>query len=327
MRKNELRVLLATLGVPAVVFVVAVLLRNAWSERLPKEVATHWGPGGVDDSTDLDTLATWTLLIGAVLTVAATVLMLVLSRRGYGTHRQYILCATFLTTLPMGVLISSMAATLDVDSWQEASGAGTVLAVLAAVLVPAVLAAVLIAPSVRPPPTFPDTPGEATVGLEPGQRATWNSAATNVALAVGCMFTPPLVVFLIGLLVGDSLPWSGYALPVALGVLTTLGVSRVRVIVDSTGVTIRMGVLGYPTKHIPLFDIASAATTTTTLFGAGGLGIRTTPSGDTVYKVRGGPTLELTLTSGRKVLASVDHPDQAAGLVNDLLREALRKRD
>ncbi|WP_277670490.1 DUF1648 domain-containing protein [Saccharomonospora viridis] len=327
MRKNKLRILLATLGVPAVVFTVALLLRDAWAARLPTEVASHWGAGGVDDGIALDTLATWTLSAGAVLAVASTVLLLVLLRRGYGTHRPYVLVSTLLTMLPMAALISSMAVTLDAASWREAGGAGAALAVLAAVLVPATTVAVLIAPSVPPTTGVPDTPGDATVGLAAGQRATWNGAATNVALASGCVLAPLLALFLVDLLTENSLSWSGYAVPIAVGVLAMLGVSRVRVIVDSTGVTIRMGVLGFPTKHIPLSDIVSAAATTTTLFRGGGLGIRTTPTGDTLFKVRGGPTLELVLTSGRRVLANVDHPDQAAGLVNDLLREALRQHD
>ncbi len=328
MRTAALRLVLATGGVPAVVLAVAAAVRAAWSSRLPEVVAMHWGVSGAPDgSARLTTLTVWCLSLGGALVVVGTAVAVVLLRHGRGSHRGPVALWVFLASMPSTALLTSLVTTLDAPDWRQASGAGVALGVLLGGSVAAGGLAALLAPDVPPDRVLDADPGAQTVGLRDGQRATWTGSSTNVALAALSALTPPVVVVLIGLVTGSGPGWAVLVVPTAIGVLAGLGVARVRANVDADGVTIRMGFLGMPLRTIPLAEIASATTEDLTLFGMGGLGVRTTVSGDTAYTCRGGPALVLTLRSARRVLATVDRPEEAAGLVNDLLRRAEPAQD
>ncbi|WP_007024030.1 DUF1648 domain-containing protein [Saccharomonospora iraqiensis] len=328
MRSATLRLVLATGGVPAVVLAIAAALRAAWSSRLPDVVAMHWGVSGAPDgSARLTTLSTWCLALGGALTVLGTVVAVVLLHHGRGSHRGHVALWVLLASMPSTALLTSLVTTLDAPDWRQASGAGVALGVLLGGSVAAGGLAALLAPGVPPDRILDAAPGAQTVGLRDGQRATWIGSSTNVALATLSALTPPVVVVLIGLVTGSSPGWAVTVVPTAIGVLAGLGVARVRAIVNTDAVTVRMGFLGMPHRTVPLAEIASATTEDLTLFGTGGLGVRTTVAGDTAYKCRGGPALVLTLRSARRVLVTVDHPEEAAGLVNDLVRRAEPAQD
>ncbi|MGW9476721.1 DUF1648 domain-containing protein [Saccharomonospora azurea] len=326
MRSVPFRVALAVLGGPVLLSGAALALRNVWSDRLPAEVATHWGPSGAPDrATDLDVLTTWTLLAALVLAVAFTIAALVLLRRGRGVHRPLLGLASGLAALPVAALATSMLATLDAASWREASGAALAIPVILATAGAAGAVAWFIAPDVPPeqrPVDATAVAGAQSVGLSEHERATWVGGSTNAGLAVLCVVALPVVVAVVGALSGSPAPWSSLLVPLGIGLLAALGVGSVRVTIDADAVSIRMGVLGYPRRTVPLDDITSAGTTTLGVLGNGGLGVRTNASGDVAFKCRGGDALVLTLRSNRRVLATVDRPDQAAGLVNDLVRQA-----
>jgi hypothetical protein len=121
-------------------------------------------------------------------------------------------------------------------------------------------------------------------------------------------------------LAGHGIPFSvllGAALVV---LLCGLLIGRLRVRADSRGVTVRLGILGWPRRHIPLKDIDRADVGNLSLFSAGGLGVRLNPvTGTVAYKVRSRPALAITLLNGRRILVRADHPEPGAGLLNDLV--------
>lgn len=322
MNRVHFRVALATLGLPAVVAAAALTVRTAWSDRLPDNVATHWGPSGAPDSASgLDSLTLWTTVLTLTLAVVFTVTAFLLLRSGRGAHRPLIGLAAALAAAPSAGMFGPLITTVDRESWREASSAWWPVAGLLGVCALVGVLAWAIAPDV-PPTKTRSAAGTESVGLASGERAVWIGGTTNLPLAAFCAFGPAAVLAMISLLSSASAAWGVVALTTAVGVLAALGVSRVQVTVDSDGVAIRMGVLGYPRRTVPLSDITSATTESLTLLGAGGLGVRTNTSGDVYYKCRGGAALALTLNSNRRVIATVDHPDQAAGLVNDLVRQA-----
>jgi hypothetical protein len=321
-RSTAVRLPLAALGVPVLFTTAVLVLREAWSDRLPEEVATHWGPSGApDDATSLGALTTWTVVATLVLAVAFTVTALVLVRIGRGSYPPLLGLASGLAVIPVAGLATSMLATLDAPSWHDASGAGLSVLVLLGTSVAAGVLSWLVAPDV--PPRRASVPvGSESVGLTRGERVTWMGGTTNVGLAVLCVVAPPAVLAVVGALAGSPTSWSTYLVPLGLGVLAAVGISRVHVTIDNTAVTIRMGFTGYPRRTVPISDITSAGTDSLSLLQGGGLGVRTNASGDVAFKCRSGEALVLTLSSGRRVLATVDGPDQAAGLVNDLVRQA-----
>ncbi len=327
MRSVPVRVVLATLGVPALLAVVAFALRGAWSDRVPEQVATHWGPSGAPDgATSLDALTTWTLVATLALAVVLTVVALVLLRTGRGSYPPLVGLASGLVVVPVAGLVTSVIATLDAPSWREASGPELSIIVLVGISVAAGVVSWLVAPDV-PPKRSAVAVGSESAGLNPGERAAWVGTATNAGLAVLCVAVPPVVLVVVGALSGTTAAWSTYLVPLGIGVLAAVGIARVHVTVDATAVTIRMGALGYPRRTVPLVDITSAGTESLTLLGGGGLGVRTNSSGDVAFKCRSGAALVLTLRSNRRVIATVDHPDEAAGLVNDLVRQAQNRAD
>lgn len=322
MRTKAARLVGATLGVPAVAVAMAWALRQAWAGRLPDTVAVHWGTNGVDRGASLDAFTSWTFGASGVLGAAGAALAVAGLRRGYGMWRSATAFATSLATLPAACLIGSMWATRDAPSWEQAAGAGGVIAVTLGVsAAAAALGAVIAGPGVPPTRRDGDERPGPSLGLAPGERAAWVGGTTNVAMAVLLALTPPAILLLAGLLTGFGSALAGYAIAVVSAIVVALLLARLRVAVDTTGVTIRMGAFGLPRRHVPLGDIAGADVESLSVLGAGGFGIRVNPvSGYTAYKIRSGPALALRLHSGYRVLVTVDRPEQAAGLVNDLIR-------
>ncbi|PXY32151.1 DUF1648 domain-containing protein [Prauserella muralis] len=322
MRIGTVRPVAAMLALPGLAAGAGWLFRRAWAPRLPGSVAIHWGPEGVDRGADLDVLTAWTLGATGVLAVASAVLAIAGIRRGYGVRRPVVAFAAWLATMPAACLIASLQATLDVPSWHQAAGAGGVIAIVLGVSGAAgALAAVVAGPGTAPERPAGAAPEGPSLGLAPGERAAWVGRTTNVGLAVLLALLVPAIALATILLTAAGPALAAYLAIGAVSVLVALALARISVVVDSTGVTIRMGAFGLPRRHVPLGDIADARVEQLGVLSGGGFGVRVNPvSGYTAYKIRTGPALALHLRSGYRILATVDRPEQAAGLVNDLVR-------
>lgn len=324
MKRMVSRVLLATTVLPALAAVSAVLLWDRWSGRLPDPVAIHWGPDGADGSAGVGTLTAATVSATAALALVGAGLAVTGLRRGLGVRRGLVVFHAWFATMPMLVLISSLSANLDALTWHQASGPVLPLGLLLAGSAATVGLAALAAPPSLPPTArgVPRPPAASSVGLASGQRAVWIGGTTNPAGTIGLLVAPMVVLWFTDTLAGANPRAVDYAILCALGLLVAAATCRLRVTIDGSGVTIRWGLVGWPRKHVPLADIASATTGEIGFFAWGGVGIRRHPvTGDVAYKVRGGPVLELNLRNGSRVLITVDRPDDGAGLLNDLARQ------
>lgn len=323
MTRSTVRTTLGLLGVPALTAVAGLLARHAWEPRLPEPLAVHWGPEGPDDSASLAGLTAGTLTATGALALAATVLAVVVRRRGHRLTRGTVAFCAWFAALPAAILVATLAGNLDVPTWERATGTGGVLGVLAGVSVAAAGVAALVAgPGVPAARQVPVRPRPASVGLTPGQRAAWVGGTTNPVIAL-TFLSVALLPALIGWFTGNSVPLAVQLVLAVVAVLGAWSLWRLRVTVDPAGVTIRMGPLGVWRKRVPLDHIASADTSTLSTWSHGGLGVRVNPlTGNVAYKLRGGEALTLGLRDGQQVHITVDRPEQAAGLVNDLLRQA-----
>ncbi|MEU6641046.1 DUF1648 domain-containing protein [Saccharomonospora sp. NPDC046836] len=321
MKVAATRALLTTLGVPALAAGAAWLLQRAWSSRLPEPIAIHWGPSGPDRTASLGGFTAATLGSSAALATAGAVLALVILRHGNGVLRGVLAFYAWLAAFPAALLIAVLTSNLDAPGWQQAGFNGGSVAALAASALAALLGAVVAGPSVPPARQTEElAPGDLSVGLGADQRATWvGSASSRVALVVFVLLLLALAV--LPALTGAALPVAVYLImliPLAAVLVST----RLRVVVTGAGVQIRFGAFGIWRRRVPLADIAGATVERVTTWGHSGLGIRVNPiTGDIYYKVRGGEALALRLHSGRTIAITVDRPEQAAGLVNDLLRQ------
>jgi hypothetical protein len=314
-----IRVLIATAVLPGAVLAVAAVLANAWADRLPDPVATHWnsGPNG---SSPLGVFVTVCLALGALATVLLAATAAAALRRGRPMPRLSVGMGAGFAALPPAVLLSVLVSNLDVPDWHEARGGAVVVLFLLGVAALGVVAAFT---GGLPAPVREHRTGRPSVGLQPGQRAFWSGRAANPAMLWALVLIPVAIA-----LVPAGVPWPTALWIGFVGAVVTALTYRLRAKVDATGVTIRFGLLGFPWRHLELSTIREAAARELETFGDGGLGLRFNPvTGTTAYKVRGGPALELTLENGRTVLVSVDDPETGAGLVNDLIAQGVTRID
>jgi hypothetical protein len=315
------RVLLATAGVPAVVIAISASLASMWGSRLPAVVAVHWTNSTPNNSAALDPFLTIVLLVSAGLAMVVAAMAVMALRRGNPIPRLALGFLVGFAVLPAGATISVLIANLDVRDWREVTGTGLVVAVT---LLVAVVGGVLAAQVAGPMPAARPLSGPADeapgVGLGSGERAVWVGSTTNRFLLSGVLVVPLVGVFVNQVLMIGVSAWM-YAVFFGVGLVVTLIGSRLGATVDSAGVTIRIGLLGRPRRHLPLDRIDHAEAVDLGLFQGGGFGYRVSPfTGVSLYKLRSGPALAITMRKGGLVYVTVDRPDAGAGLLNDLLR-------
>jgi hypothetical protein len=195
-------------------------------------MAVHW-QNAPDGSAGTTTVTTVLFLAAAILTLAGAALELLAARRGYGVFKPVVGFQAGFATRPPAILVSTMWANLDAPTWQTAR-----ITVLVGIfpVVASVVAGVtawLISPTLpvtrpRQEPTG-DTP---SVGLIPGERASWVGGTTNWWLVWAFLPVSVLVA------AGSRLAANDIPLSVLLGValvllLSSLLVGRLRVRADS----------------------------------------------------------------------------------------------
>lgn len=268
------RILLATIGVPAVAITVSATLASMWSSRLPAVVAVHWTNGTPNNSAALDPFLTITLLVSAGLAMVVSAMAVTELRRGTGLARAAIGFLVGVATLPASATLGVLIANLDIRDWHEATGSMLVVAVtLLVAVVSGALASLVTGAMPAARPLSGPTDSAPAIGLEPGQRAVWVGSATNRLL-----LSSVLVVPLVGVLINQVgmirvSAWI-YAALFGVGLVVTLIGSRIGATIDSTGVTIRIGLLGWPRRHLPLDRIDHAEAVELGLFEGGGFGYR-----------------------------------------------------
>jgi hypothetical protein len=94
--------------------------------------------------------------------------------------------------------------------------------------------------------------------------------------------------------------------------------------VTADAVTIRSGPLGWPRQRIALEDIDGVDVTDLSPLRWGGWGYRGSLrfGGRAAWVARKGPALELALTGGRRLLVTVDHAEDGAAVLRELLGRA-----
>jgi hypothetical protein len=224
--------------------------------------------------------------------------------------------------LAAGGLIAGLAAVTAVANtgaatWHDADALG------AAAVLPPIAGALLFAGVAwlcergRAHAAGAPAPAAATVGLARSEHAVWvGHASSRVLAAAGLVVALGLAVA--AMRAGGGAAPAGLAGAAALA-LTTAAFSTVRVTVSSAGVRIAFGPLGAPAKRIPLDQVAQAEATLIEPLAWGGWGYRWAGRGRTAVVLRRGPGLVLELRDGRRFAVTVDSPEQAAGLLNDLV--------
>jgi hypothetical protein len=284
--------------------------------RVPEPIATHWGISGrPNGSMPLFVLVIINLVLAGV--PAVGMVRSVRRKPAYkGSLSPLMPILTFISTLAAWLSWSVMYTNLDVSDWTRARMAGGVLpGLLTGMAVPVLMAclawrlAKLIELPDQPMPALP------SAHIKPGDRAVWIGTARS-------LWGLPLLIGLMGFgiykMTTQNYPGGLIALIVA---LVGLPFMSVRVLVDSRGVQLSFGPLGWPKKVIPLGKIRQARGIDVMPMAYGGYGYRGSMKlrGRVAIVLRGGEGLELGLEGNKRLIITVDGAEEGAGLINDLI--------
>lgn len=314
----------------ALLVLLALLLPTAaslpvWLARhdLPARVATHWSVAAQPDA--------WMSLSAFVRTIgqlSAVGVVLLLAAAVCATPTSSARPPLLATGAFVGGLFGGLAA--GIATWTVLVQRGlddthtlpaprglALTAIVAAPVFVGVLAAGLA--HGRPEPATHDGSPLASLQLGDGEQATWwqrLSASWPWVLALVGLAHMVVGIFLESAILAMTLSVSGLVL-VALGV----AMSSIRVSADKRGVIVRWGPLGWPSTTVPLGDIARASAIDVRPLDCGGWGYRGSLRllGWAAIVMRAGPGLRMDLRSGKVMTVTVDDPETAAGLLNQLI--------
>jgi hypothetical protein len=304
----------------ALVVLAAVVVAGpalwAWSvrDRLPAEVAAHWGTGG--QVTRTEPLVTHLVTFGAIvaLVVVAAGVPAVLARLPVAVRRMLAGCAAWTGTLLAAGQVGGLRGQLGLADGMAAPSPTAGLAVGALVGVPVAVAVAAAAreaphrvPAASPPPAdLPRVDGAGSGGEPPTfEASTHGSRGVRVA---GVVAAAPLVLLA---------PVAGWWIAVV-GVLVAalvLAGSRFTTRVDDDGLTVRAA--GWTMVTVPVAEVAEARVVEVDPFWEfGGWGLRVDVHGRTGVVARPGEAVEVLRGDGSRVVVTVDDATTAAGALN-----------
>ncbi|MEY6566296.1 DUF1648 domain-containing protein [Streptomyces albidoflavus] len=308
----------ALVGLPFVATTAVVAAVHAGvRDRLPDELAVHFGPGGAADRFEspgafLVAMAAMLLLGGAAWTA-----MVARSARGGGGGTGMAAAAgwglaAFLGAIAVLVLQlnagAADAAGLSLPLWHL----GVALAVG---LAGGLLGHVLVRKTVPDLPSARSVAGTARLDLPREGRAGWARRTSSVPMLLGG------VVIMLGALAPlavSVMPWWVAIVLLLSGLLLVL-MAQADVVVDQRGLTVRLSGLPWPRLSVPLDRVAAAQVRPVNPLGEfGGWGYRVTPKrSGLIY--RSGEALVVRKTGdGREFAVTVDDAGTAAALLNTL---------
>lgn len=320
---HRTRAWLLGVAVPLAVTAAAWALVASWLPRLPERVALHWGVGGVVDRVgSAGDLVTVTGVSGGISLVVLAVLSLRVGRTAL-TRRTVLGLASGTAVFFGGLLVTMVATQVDLAdaTAAEAPDLGLTLTVVAAVLV-GIAAGSLAGPDPDLPATAPVPASAARTPLAGTERAVWiRTAGPNAVLVRWGGLALALYLGLSAWVAVVAASW--LVALVMLGtllLLLTMLVWQVRV--DASGLTAR-GALGWPRQHVPAHEVVEASTRRVSPSREfGGWGLRTAVNGTVGVVVRGGESIAVERSGGRRFVVTVDDAATGAALLNTFAERA-----
>ena len=176
----------------------------------------------------------------------------------------------------------------------------------------------VVAPRWRRPETASVSPPSGDViKVEPGERVTWIGHASNrwlLAIAMALALSGAALLLVAWVI----------AVPLLLtGMFGLLAFHSVVTRVDSRGVHVSLGSLGWPRLNVAINDVEYATAVQIDPLRWGGWGYRLSSRGPAVV-VRRGPGLLLERRTQPPFAVTVDDADEAAAVVNGLIASSRR---
>lgn len=293
--------------------VVIALTALRWSQRLPRDISTHWTDGVVDGSTPLWQVVA-TCLALAVLSGTAGIIACVLSRE----VRESVLVVSVAGAVG-GVTCSawlSLAATsLTSDAALDTrSGALSVVGLAYALVLRGALGRL-------PRPAF-ESSRDNVEPVVPSDDGLWQEDVSSPVLSGLGFLLSALGVALLWLMRGPEgasvLAMTAPALLVILGAFT-MALSRIRVTVDEDGLRVRSLLARVTLLRVRLSDIGAAGVAELRASDWGGLGYRILPGRRAVI-IRTGKGISVSKKNGRVVCVTAATAKDGVALLDRLLK-------
>jgi hypothetical protein len=292
----------------------------AWPlrDRLPDEVARHWGIG--EQVTGTWPLATQLLVLGTVTVLVAGAIgaVAVLSRQPVAVRRLLAGCAAWTATLLGATQLDALRVQLDLTDPFAAPApvAGLLLGGVGGLVAGVAVATLATEPPHRVLAQVPPPAELPRHDLAPGTAYEDTPAGSRAMLAV---LAGALTLFAVPAALG-----SWWVLVLGLLVLAPVAaLTRFRVRVDHHG--LRVTSAGLVLLRVPLDEVASARPIEhlDAFWEFGGWGLRVDAHGRTGVVARSGPAIAVTRADGSEVVVSVGDAEHAAGIVNALADQRL----
>ena len=304
----------ATVVLPIVAIAGALLVFASFQDRLPDQVATHWGVNGTADRfMSKGSLPIFLAGFSAIMGGLFAVIAISVQRSMIGLR--------FLRAMPLALVSFILSLGLILTGIQLDGGDANTLpgwAIPLALLIGVsgwVLAAWIVgADEVLPSTNAPGPAGATRVGLAEGSTAVW-SGQTPVANVI-----PVLAAILIVL--AFALGWFAgwFLLAILLPVAALLvGSSMYRITVGPNGLRVAGILFGLPRIRVPLDQMASAEAGTVNAWSFGGWGLRMGVNGESAVITRSGPALIVHRTDGAALRVSLDNPEELAAVLTTLM--------
>jgi hypothetical protein len=302
----------------ASVAIGTVLLASRWSQ-IPAIVATHWGPGGGVDAT----MSRSSFVLTTALLLLGLTAFFGLIARNLPSDGRRLLAATasgtaaLIAVLTYGTVVTQAGLS---DPYKAVISARVIVAAVVLVVVTATALwrlNPLPPPAVRAPGANLSTDAR-TTDTALGERLAWVGRAAPAGWAMGILGIIFAAATAASWVAGG---WTA-VIPLAAGALTVVMLSA-RVVINDNG--IRVASAGIPWLRVPLDEVRGASGSSINPFvDFGGFGMRYGRS-KRGFVTRKGEALLLEQADGTKTYVSINHADQAAAVVNTLLRR--RPRD
>ena len=300
---------------PILLAAASVALLLAWLPDLPERIITHWGPGGPDGFAGPILLVWMQLVLGLTVPLLMTVPVLFMMRSAWGPVCRF-LAAMSLGTAGLIVVSSVGAAAMQRESVDVGFGIGTVVAVGFAAMVVLGLIGWLLQPKLTTP-TSPDSGREGHLQLAEGERAAWFGTAAMGR--PGVITLVAAVLILIATTVWTMLMDSAAGWILALVTLLLVALIAMtlvfRVRANAAGLRVR-SVVGWPRWNIASSEIADVTVVQVNPMAEfGGWGLRVSVDGRRGIVLRTGEALQVTRTTGRVFVVTVDDARTAASVL------------
>jgi hypothetical protein len=316
------RFVLAAIVLPLVLVAVGVTVQVIALPHLPATIAVHWNAAGEPDRfAPAWTQPLVTIALGAGIPLLIGLTSLPGLRRGDRgvTYR-------FLGAVSAGsatLVTAALTWTLVAQAGEPAAAPPVWKSLFGAIVAAAIVG--LIAWFIQPKEEWsrPSATAATPLAIAAGERIVWLRTASihpRVAIGISLVVLVLAVTAFGAWLTGaaDGVVWLLILVTIILVALAATSLAF-HVRVDEAGLTVR-SVLGIPRFRVPLGEIVTASKVDVNPMGEfGGWGLRLSVDRRFGVVLRAGEAIEVTRTSGRRFVITVDDAGTGAGLLQALV--------